>query len=107
MSKKIEQLFYVRPQGIKYSSAPTRYAGLHDFMQGAEINEVNVAPSMAPGEIPTDWNALNIKSGVNRNDCPSAFGMNPDKGMQKIGNVTFMPDAIVAAWRRIKGEPLG
>lgn len=105
--KDVDLLFAPRPQGIKYSSVDTRYSSLHGFMGDAEVNEVNFAPSMMPGEVPNDWNAMNIKSGQNKTDLPSAWGMNPDKGLQKIGSAVFTPENIIAGWRRNKGEPIG
>ena len=105
--KAIEALYGERPQGISYSSDSTRYASLHGFMGDAEFNEVNEAPVMPPGVLPPDYYAMNIRSGVNRTDCPSVWGLNPDKGLQRIGSFTFTPENIVGGWVRRKGEPVG
>lgn len=91
---------------VKYSSSGTRYTGLNHFQQGAEVNEVNKAPTPMPGEVPNNWQAMNVRSGVNKTDCPSVFGIDSNRGMDKIGRAVFTPDFIKSGWRRIKGEPV-
>lgn len=90
---------------VKYSSSQTRFASLHDFQCGADINEHNDSPQPAAYETPNDWNAMNIKSGVNRSDCPSQFGL-VRRGIDKIADKVFMPSDIFKGWLRNKGEPV-
>lgn len=88
---------------VKYASAPTRYASLHGFMQGAEINEVNQVVGQRPDELPMDYWGANIRSGVNESDCPTTYGL-VRRGMDKIANKTIMESDVLDGWVRKKGE---
>jgi len=91
---------------LKYSSAGTRYASLQNFMQGAEFNEVNASPCKMPGETDNDWWGMNIRSGQNMTDCPHEFGMDKNRGMDRIGTKVITPESIISGWIRFKGEPV-
>lgn len=88
---------------LKYSSVDTRYASLHGLQAGADFGEVNQAPCMCPGELPNNWQAMNIRSGQNVTDLPSRFG-EVKYGMRKIGPLTFIAQNDYGSWIRPKGE---
>ena len=104
-TKNSEKIFGYSVKPISYSSAPTRYSSLHGFMQGAEFNEVNDSPCAPSYETPNNWQAMNIKSGVNQSDCPSKFGI-VRRGTDKIGGKIFTQSMITDGWIRRKGEPV-
>lgn len=88
---------------VKYSSVPTRYASLHSLQNGAEFNEDPIPLASMVGEIPQDYKALNIRSGVNITDCPSYYG-ETKYGLRKIAGLTFTPENTNAGWKRNRGE---
>lgn len=98
-----QRLYGNSDKPVKYSSVPTRYAGLHFLQAGAEFNEERQEVQPVPGELPNDWNRMNIRSGVNVTDCPSRFGI-VNKGLQNIGGMVFTADNIIKGWIRNKGE---
>lgn len=88
---------------LKYSSVPTRYASLHGLQNGAEFNEEQIPMQSMVGEIPHDYMAMNIRSGVNITDCPSYYG-ETKYGLRKIAGLTFSPKVTRDGWRRNRGE---
>ena len=88
---------------VKYPSLPTRFATMHGYMGGAEINETQDGLIIIPGEEHENLEHR-FNSGVNRIDMPKMWGYpNPTR---KLANKTFSLSADVAGWRRDKGEPL-
>jgi hypothetical protein len=90
---------------VKYSSVPTRYAGLHWLQNGAEFNEEQIPLDCCPGELQNNWQAMNIRSGVNQTDCPRQYGIS--QGTVSIGGLTFTAWDALTGWLRNKGEPVG
>jgi hypothetical protein len=88
---------------LKYSSVPTRYASLHGFQNGAEFNPEPIPLQTMPGEIPDNWNRMNIRSGCNVTDIPSRFGL-VNEGLHNIGGLTFTAENNIKGWIRNKGE---
>lgn len=102
MSESLK-LFGKSNQPIKYSSVPTRFATLHAYMGGAEINEQQDTLVVVPGEQAENLEQR-FNSGVNRTDMPKMWGYpNPTR---KLANKTFSLNADVQGWRRNNGEPI-
>lgn len=89
---------------VKYSSAKTRVTSLDRFLGGAQGDEVWSGLDLSG---PKDACNLEDKfqSGVNRTDCPSAWGaLAVDR---RVANVKFSLLDEISGWLRVGGRPKG